>query len=76
MGGSARFTASQRFEAGQRYAQIFAASESQGRDSTPLGLGRRAAMEKLRAIDAAILRKVCGDYRDTVTARLREALEP
>lgn len=107
-GGSARFTARQRFEAGQRYAQLFAGCESSGRDSTqlmnvsrsyggaPLGMGQRAAMEKLRTIeaamggnDAAIVRKVCGeghtpadavrlvcgDYRDTVTARLREALD-
>ena len=64
--------------------------------AAPLGMGQRTAMEKLRAIDAAIggndaaiLRKVrgeghtpaeaarlvCGDYRDTVTARLREALD-
>lgn len=107
-GGSARFTAAQRFEAGQRYAAIFSACEAQGRDSTqlmnvsrsyggaPLGMGQRAAMEKLREIegamganDAAIVRKVCGeghtpaeairmvcgDYRDTVTARFREALD-
>jgi hypothetical protein len=107
-GGNPRVTAAQRFEAGQRYAAIFAATEAQGRDSTqlmnvtrsyggaPLGMGQRAAMEKLRAIesamganDAAILRKVCGegftpaeavrlvcgDYRDTVTARFREALD-
>lgn len=107
-GGSARFTAAQRFEAGQRYAAIFAACESSGRDSTqmmnvsrsyggaPLGMGQRAAMEKQRTIeaamganDAAIIRKVCGegvtpaeavrqvcsDYKDTVTARFREALD-
>ena len=107
-GGNPRASAAQRFEAGQRYASIFAACESQGRDSTqlmnvsrsyggaPLGLGQRAAMDKLREIeaamganDAAILRKVCGeghtpaeavrmvcgDYRDTVTARFREALD-
>ena len=107
-GGNPKFTAAQRFEAGQRYAAIFAACESGGRDSTqllnvsrsyggaPLGMGQRAAMEKLRAIDAAIggndaailrkvcgeghtpaeaVRLVCGDYRDTVTARLREALD-
>ncbi len=107
-GGNARFSAAQRFEAGQRYAAIFAATEAQGRDSTqfmnvsrsyggaPLGLGQRAAMDALRQIesamganDAAIVRKVCGeghtpaeairmvcgDYRDTVTARFREALD-
>ncbi len=107
-GGNPRVTAAQRFEAGQRYAAIFAACESQGRDSTqllnvsrsyggaPLGMGQRAAMDKLRAVeavmganDAAIVRKVCGegftpaeavrsvcgDYRDTVTARFREALD-
>lgn len=107
-GGSPRYTAAQRFEAGQRYAAIFAACETQGRDSTqlmnvsrtyggaPLGMGQRGAMEKLRAIegamggnDAAIVRKVCGeghtpaeairlvcaDYKDTVTARFREALD-
>ena len=59
-------------------------------------MGRRAALEKSRAIDAAIggndaeilrkvcggghtaaeaVRLVCGDYRDTVTARLRESLD-
>lgn len=73
-------SAAQRFEAGQRYAAIFAACESKGRDSTqalnvsrsygaaPLGMGQRAAMEKLRAIesamgtnDAAIVRGVCGE---------------
>ena len=107
-GGNARFTAAQRLEAGQRYAHVFAACEAQGRDSTqamnvsrsyggaPLGMGQRAAMERLREIesamganDAAIVRKVCGeghtpaeavrlvcgDYRDTVTARFREALD-
>lgn len=79
-GGNPAISAAQRFEAGQRYAAIFAACESQGRDSTqllnvsrsyggaPLGLGQRAAMDKLRAIesalspnDAAIVRKVCGE---------------
>jgi hypothetical protein len=107
-GGNARVSAAQRFEAGQRYTAIFAATEAQGRDSTqlmnvsrsyggtPLGLGQRAAMDKLRSIeavmganDAAIVRKVCGegftpaqairsvcgDYKDTVTARFREALD-
>jgi hypothetical protein len=107
-GGSARLTAAQRFEAGQRYTAIFAACESQGRDSTqllnvsrsyggaPLGLGQRAAMDRLRAVEAAMgandtaivrkvcgegftpaeaVRLVCGDYRDTVTARFREALD-
>ena len=33
-GGNPKFTAAQRFEAGQRYAQIFAACESSGRDCT------------------------------------------
>lgn len=107
-GGSPRFTAQQRLEAGQRYTRLFAASESQGRDSTqllnisrsyngtPLGESQRGALEKLRALhaamganDAAIVRlvcgegytpaeavkQVCGDYRDTVTARFREALD-
>jgi len=79
-GGNAKVSAAQRFEAGQRYAQIFAACESKGRDSTqlmnvsrsyggaPLGMGQRAAMDRLRAVesamganDAAILRKVCGE---------------
>ena len=79
-GGNPRFTAAQRFEAGQRYTAIFAACESQGRDSTqlmnvsrsyggaPLGMGQRAAMEKLRTIAAAmdevhytIVRLVCGE---------------
>lgn len=59
-----KHSASERFEAGQRYARIFAACESSGRDSTqllnvsrsyggvPLGEGQRGAMEKLRAIHA------------------------
>ena len=58
--------AAERFEAGQRYASIFAACESGGRDSTqlmnvsrsyggaPLGEGQRGAMEKLRGIHAAM----------------------
>lgn len=79
-GGSNRFSAQQRFEAGQRYARLFLACESSGRDSTqllnisrsyngaPLGESQRGAMEKLRAIhaamganDAAIVRLVCGE---------------
>jgi hypothetical protein len=79
-GGNTHISAAQRFEAGQRYAAIFAACEAQGRDSTqllnvsrsyggaPLGMGQRAAMDKLRSVeaalspnDAAIVRKVCGE---------------
>lgn len=72
--------ASERLAAGQRYARIFAASEAQGRDSTqlmnisrsyggtPLGESQRGALEKLRALhaamggnDAMIVRLVCGE---------------
>jgi hypothetical protein len=61
-----RFTAQQRFEAGQRYARLFAACESSGRDSTqllnisrsyngaPLGESQRGALEKLRSLHAAM----------------------
>lgn len=75
-----KHSAAERLEAGQRYARIFAASESTGRDSTqllnisrsygaaPLGESQRGALEKLRAIhaamggnDAAIVRLVCGE---------------
>lgn len=58
--------ASERLAAGQRYARLFAASESQGRDSTqlmnisrsyggtPLGENQRGALEKLRSLHAAM----------------------
>ena len=59
-----KHSVSERFEAGQRYARLFAACESSGRDSTqllnvsrsyggaPLGESQRGAMEKLRSIHA------------------------
>lgn len=65
-GGSPRFTAQQRLEAGQRYAKVFAACESSGRDSTqllnisrsygaaPLGESQRGALEKLRVLHAGM----------------------
>lgn len=107
-GGSPRFTANQRFEAGANYAQIVLATETSGRDSTQflnvtrssggacLAQSQATAMATIRdleaflgARDAAILRSVCGegrepaeairlicgDYRDTIAARFREALD-
>ncbi len=61
-----KHSAGERLAAGQRYARLFAASESSGRDSTqllnisrsyggsPLGESQRAALEKLRVIHAAV----------------------
>lgn len=61
-----KHSAAERLEAGQRYARLFAASESSGRDSTqllnisrsygaaPLGESQRGALEKLRSIHAAM----------------------
>lgn len=58
VGGSPRFTASQRFEAGQNYAQIFLASQTAGRDSTQAlngsrssGNGACVAQSQLNALD-------------------------
>jgi hypothetical protein len=109
MGGSSRYTALQRFEAGNQYAMIFArANHAGGRDSTQAmnvsqsakgfepPQSQQSAIYILAKIethmgarDCRIIRRVCGeghkpadvvrdvcaDYRDTVSARFREALD-
>jgi len=108
-GGDPRYTAMRRREAGEFYAELFAAAQTSGRDSTelrPIGarstrgtplsqsqaeaLGELTALERaMGARDAKIVRMVCGegyfpseavravcsDYRHSVPARLREALD-
>jgi hypothetical protein len=109
MGGSSRYTALQRFEAGNHYAMTFlVANGTGGRDSTQAmnvsqsskgfeppksqhsALFMLAKIEThMGARDCRIIRRVCGeghkpadvvrdvcaDYRDTVSARFREALD-
>jgi len=107
-GGSDRYTAQARFDAGQRYSEIFLTAQSSGRDSTqalnvsrsggglPLSQAQSDAIRVLVTIHShmgakdrlivtrvcgeghfpsAAVREVCGDYRDTVSARFREALD-
>tara|TARA_R110000868_G_scaffold187664_4_gene430196 strand:- start:2214 stop:2744 length:531 start_codon:yes stop_codon:yes gene_type:complete len=107
-GGGHRYTANQRFEAGQNYAQIFLATQTSGRDSTQsLNVSRSTgggcmaqtqanAFAMLRTLEASMkcrdrliihsvcgegevpaeaIRLICGDYRDTIAARFREALD-
>jgi len=108
-GGDPRYTASQRREAGEFYARLFASAQQSGRDSTeinpvtarstrgtPLSHSQAEALRELVVLerrmgarDAKIVRMVCGeghypseavravcsDYRHSVPARFREALD-
>ena len=107
-GGSDRYTAMQRRDAGQRYADIFDACHSAGRDSTqalnisrssgglPISQAQGEALRALAAIHSHMgerdrlivtrvcgegywpseaIRSICGDYKHTIAARFREALD-
>lgn len=107
-GGSNRFTAADRYSAGQSYADTFDAAERPGKDSTQAlnairgGSGGSSTGAQTKAASDLIcihsslghrdrqlvmmvcgqgywpseaVRTVCGDYRDTVMARFREALD-
>ena len=107
-GGCDRYTAQARFDAGQRYSEIFLTAQSSGRDSTqalnvsrsggglPLSQAQSDAIRSLVAIDSCMgerdrrivrlvcgeghwpseaIRTVCADYKHTIAARFREALD-
>lgn len=107
-GGSQKYPALVRLEAGRRYAATWLTAETSGRDSTDIdrisksGGGQSlpgaqmAAIRDLVTIEshmgerdrqiirmtcgnevtpAQAIKDICGDYRDTVQARFREALD-
>lgn len=107
-GGSPRYSATERKDAGQTYGEIFAMAQCSGKDSTqalnisrshgglPLSQAQSDAIRKLVSLHSRMgdrdrriiimvcgqgywpseaVRAVCGDYRDTVAARFREALD-
>jgi hypothetical protein len=108
LSGGNGYTPEARFMAGQRYAEVWDAAQSAGRDSTQAqnisrGFGggsisqaQSDAIKALVAIDSHMgqrdriiirmvcgegyfpseaVRLACGDYKDTVSARYREALD-
>jgi hypothetical protein len=107
-GGSNRYSAMQRRDAGEAYSEIFDTAQASGRDSTqalnisrshgglPLSQAQATAIRHLVSIHSHMgerdrrivwmvcgeghwpseaVRSVCADYRDTVPARFREALD-
>lgn len=107
-GGKERFTAADRYAAGQSYTDAYDAAERPGKDSTQAlnairggsgaspGMAQSKAASELACIHSHLghrdrqlimlvcgqgywpseaVRTVCGDYRDTVMARFREALD-
>lgn len=107
-GGSPRYNAEERYQAGSDYTKIFDASQKGSNDSTQLlnlvgvgyssssGSAQARASDSLATIHSHMgqrdrkiiemvcgegywpseaVRTVCGDYKDTVSARFREALD-